>query len=335
MRQLKLSGNGHLTAALGTLFDVMKDLDRQGKNRVWAKLIRNRYASLFFRHYFDFVVGNPPHVNWEALTPDWRKAAEEEYKHYGLFTLMGLESRHGGGKKDIAALFTYAVMDHFVKEEGVLALIVHVSLFKTSGAGEGYRRFKLGNREDFCIEEAHDFQSFQPFQTHAHMHIKTRTLTFRALKGCPTKYPVPYTIWKKVVKGFLPGSLPWDEAQKRLESTSMKAIPLRGTTNGARLSPWLTVAASKLAQCRTVIAPTNYEPYYKGHEGINTGGLNGAYFLQVLDRYPNGTMLIRNMHDVGKIKCPQVQETLSIFIIRRSAMVCTVGESYASHNMFP
>ena len=99
IRQLKLNGNGSLSTVLGTLFDAMKDLDRQGKNRVWAKLIRNRYASLFFRHYFDFVVGNPPHVNWEALTPDWRKAAEEEYKHYGLFTLTGLKSRHGGGRR--------------------------------------------------------------------------------------------------------------------------------------------------------------------------------------------------------------------------------------------
>jgi hypothetical protein len=30
-----------------------------------------------------------------------------------------------------------------------------------------------------------------------------------------------------------------------------------------------------------------------------------------------------------------LQKTLSIFIMRRSAMVGTVGESYASHNMFP
>src|SRR5207245_2561822 len=153
-QHLTLSGNGKVTAALGTLFDAMKDLDSQGKNRVWAKLIRNRYASLFFRQYFDFVVGNPPHVNWEALTPEWRKAAEEEYKHYGLFTLKGLESRHGGGKKDIAALFTYAVMDHFLKDDGVLALVVHVSLFKATGAGEGYRRFQLGDNEYFGIEEA-------------------------------------------------------------------------------------------------------------------------------------------------------------------------------------
>lgn len=190
----------------------MKRLDTQGKNRVWAKLIRNRYASLLFRHYFDFVVGNPPHVNWESLTPDWRGAAEEEYKHYGLFTLKGLDSRHGGGKKDIAALFTYAVIDHFLKKGGVLALVVHVSLFKASGAGEGFRRFQLGDEEKFRIDEAHDYSSFQPFLTHPGMKIKTRTVTFRAAKGKATDYPVPYTRWDKAIAGFVPGGLRWNEA---------------------------------------------------------------------------------------------------------------------------
>lgn len=307
--QLGFSGNGPLKAVLGSLFDAMHDLDKQGKNRVWAKLIRNRYASLFFRHYFDFVVGNPPHVNWESLTPEWRKAAEDEYKHYGLFTLSGLESRHGGGKKDIAALFTYAVLDHFLKDGGVLGLVVHVSLFKTSGAGEGYRRFQLGQKEEFCMEEAHDFKSFQPFQTHAKMKIKTRTVTFRAVKGKQTKYPIPYVVWTKTERGFIPGSLRWDEASKRLASTSMTAIPLRGTKAG-KLSPWLTVPKRELARCKKVIAPTGYAPHYEGHAGIYTGGLNGAYFIEILKRYPNGTVLLRNMHDVGKIKCPPVQATI-------------------------
>jgi SAM-dependent methyltransferase len=212
-RDLQLSGDGRLASALGMLFDAMKRLDQEGKNRVWAKLIRNRYASLFFRHYFDYVVGNPPHVNWESLTPEWRKAAEDEYKHYGLFTLKGLASRHGGGKKDIAALFTYAVMDHFVKDGGVLALVVHVSLFKTTGAGEGYRRFQLGDKEHFAIEAAHDFKSFQPFQTRSGMRIKTRTLTFRAVKGKVSRYPVPYTVWSKTTRGVIRGSLRWEDAR--------------------------------------------------------------------------------------------------------------------------
>lgn len=307
IKQLGLTDEGPMKFALGTLFDKMAKLDGEGKNRVWARLIRNRYASLFYDRYFDFVVGNPPHVNWESLTPDWRKVAEGVYRHYGLFTLKGLESRHGGGKKDIATLFTYAVMDHFVKDGGVLALVVHVSLFKTSGAGEGYRRFQLGDGEHFAVEAAHDFSSFQPFQTHPRMKIKTRTVTFCALKNKKMKYPVAYTVWAKTAKGFIPGGLTWAEAEKRLSCRSFSATPLRGTTGKGRLSPWLTIPARQYALCKKVIATPDYVPCYQGHAGVYSGGLNGVYFVEIVERYPNGTVLIRNMHDVGKIKCPQVQ----------------------------
>ena len=160
---LGLSNDDDTVHSLAGLFNSMVKLDSEGRNRIWTKLIQNRYASLLFKKHFDYVVGNPPHVNWEYLTPEWRKAAEKEYQRYGLFTLSGLASQHGGGKKDIAALFTYAVLDHFVKDGAVMALIVHVSLFKTTGAGEGYRRFQLGDKEHFKIDEVHDFSSFQPF----------------------------------------------------------------------------------------------------------------------------------------------------------------------------
>jgi hypothetical protein len=315
VERLELTSSEPLFAALGNLFDSMQKLDREGKNRVWTKLIRNRYASLFFRHYFDFVVGNPPHVNWESLTPEWRKAAEKEYRHYGLFTLKGLDSRHGGSKKDIAALFTYAVMDHFVKDGGVLALVGHVSLFKTTGAGEGFRRFQLGDGEFFRIDSAHDFSAFQPFQTEARTKIKTRTLTFRAAKGRKTEYPIPFTVWEKSVKGFIPGNLTWQEAQSRLQKVHKEANPLRGTAKQGVLSPWLTLPPAAYPQYRRVIAPAHYSPCYEGHAGFFTGGLNGVYFLDVKQRFPNGTVLVRNMHDVGKIKCPETTATIEADLV--------------------
>lgn len=309
-QQLELPATGADDPALERLFDVMQELDRQGKNGVWAKLIRNRYAALLYHEYFDLVVGNPPHVNWEALTEDWREAAESAYRHYGLFSLTGLESRHGGGKKDIAALFTYAVTDHFLKRGGVLALIVHVSLFKTSGAGEGYRRFQLGDGLHFGVTEAHDFKSFQPFQTHAEVRIKTRTLSFRAVKGEKTTYPLRYIVWRKIARGHVPGGLSWREANATLEAEEMVATPLRGTSSEGWTTPWLTVPRAQVARCRKVIAPIGYEPSYQGRAGVFTGGLNGAYFVEVLEWNPNGTAKVRNLHDTGKIHCPSVTATV-------------------------
>ena len=92
---LGLSNSDNVKKALRNLFETMAYLDTHGKNRVWAKLIRNRYASLFYRHTFDFIVGNPPHVNFESLTPEWRNAAKAAYTKYGMFNLKGLDARHG------------------------------------------------------------------------------------------------------------------------------------------------------------------------------------------------------------------------------------------------
>ena len=57
------------------------------------------------------------------------------------------------------------------------------------------------------------------------------------------------------------------------------------------------------------------EPVYEGHAGIYTHGLNGAFFLEVIDRYPDGTALVRNIYDVGKIVCPRVQAPLEADLI--------------------
>ncbi len=116
-----------------------------------------------------------------------------------------------------------------------------------------------------------------------------------------------YVVWKKTSKGFIPGGFTWAEAETRLKCQSYSATPLRGTVGKGRLSPWLTIPARQYALCKKVIAPPNYKPSYEGHAGVYSGGLNGAYFVKIVERYPNGTVLICNMHDVGKIKCPPVQ----------------------------
>jgi hypothetical protein len=67
------------------------------------------------------------------------------------------------------------------------------------------------------------------------------------------------------------------------------------------------VPSKGLTKCQRIIAPIGYQPAYEAHEGVNTGGLNGAYFVEAKERYPDGTVLVQNLWDVGKIKCAKVQ----------------------------
>lgn len=100
-------------------------------------------------------------------------------------------------------LFTYACLDNYVKDGGRLGFIITQTLFKTKGAGDGFRRFQLGDGAHFKVFQVDDLSDFQPFEGATN---RTAIVTFQ--KGRPTKYPVPYLYWqKKRLRRFITGGL--------------------------------------------------------------------------------------------------------------------------------
>ena len=85
--------------------------------------------------------------------------------------------------------------------------------------------------------------------------------------------------------------------------TKLAAQPVQ---RQARTSSWLTAPKQTLPGIQKVIGQSDYKAY----EGVNTGGLNGCYWIRVLKKRPNGELLIENMHDVGKIKVDHVQTVI-------------------------
>jgi hypothetical protein len=49
---------------------------------------------------------------------------------------------------------------------------------------------------------------------------------------------------------------------------------------------------------------------YKAHEGVNTGGANGVYWVEIIDRRPDGLVLIRNLTKGAKREVPEVVEAV-------------------------
>ncbi|HJH27005.1 MAG TPA: SAM-dependent methyltransferase, partial [Methanophagales archaeon] len=56
---------------LDELFHKLAELEAEGKNRIWTRILKNSFAPLL-QDKFDFVVGNPPWVNWESLPENYR-----------------------------------------------------------------------------------------------------------------------------------------------------------------------------------------------------------------------------------------------------------------------
>ena len=283
------------------LYRHLQRLDADNENGIWARIIKNALAPLFIGRV-DYVAGNPPWVNWQNLPEGYRDGMKPLWVRYGLFTLSGSAGRLGGGKKDISMLFTYSAVDKYLSEGGRLGFVITQSVFKTQGAGDGFRRFEYevkGTKWHIPPLGVHDLSDFQPFDgannSTAVLIVGKRMSAF--------SYPVPYTMWKKAVRGRIASELQLHEVRTATTRTKLVAQPVQ---DSIRTSPWLTVPKQVLSGIQKVIGPSDYKAY----QGVNTGGLNGCFWIRVLDKRPGGELLIENLQDNAKIKVKQIQAVI-------------------------
>jgi hypothetical protein len=148
------------------LYKLLVRLDKENKNGIWARIIKNNFAPLFVGK-MDYVAGNPPWVNWESLPEDYRDGMKPLWQHYGLFSLSGSAGRLGGGKKDLAMLFVYTAVDHYLKGNARLGFVITQTIFKTKGAGDGFRQFSFSSSGKIVFLKplvVHDLSSIQVFE---------------------------------------------------------------------------------------------------------------------------------------------------------------------------
>jgi hypothetical protein len=122
-----------------------------------------------------------------------------------------------------------------------------------------------------------------------------RTSVMVIKKGEQTKYPVQYTYWRKKVKGT---GIPEDLSLKTITAEYVRTSQWQATpvNDDNPHSPWITGRPRALVAIRKVISKSEYQ----GREGSNTGGLNGVYWVRVIAKRPDGSIVIANEADIGK-----------------------------------
>jgi hypothetical protein len=150
--------------ALTGLYRRLRELHDTGLNGVWAR-IKNAFAPIFLEPG-DYVVGNPPWVDWEHLPDEYRRSTMPLWEHYGLFPKRhkAMHTILGAAKYDISMLMTYVAADRYLKRGGKLGFVLTQSLFKTSGAGQGFRRFSLPDKTPFGPLMVEDMVELKPFE---------------------------------------------------------------------------------------------------------------------------------------------------------------------------
>jgi hypothetical protein len=240
---------------------------------------------------FDYIVGNPPWIAWDDLPDDYRQRSKPLWHRYGLFSLSGSDARHGGGKKDLSMLMLYAACDRYLKPRGRLGMVVTQTLFQTKGAGDGFRRFRLGGGEWLRVLRVDDLVEVKPFPG-----VANWTAAIVLQKGAPTEYPVPYVKWS------LEKTLPESEDDGRFRLRQYQAQPIDPERS---TSPWLLRPEGLKTDWARLVGPSDYQ----AHLGANSGGANGVYWLTVLGERDGG-VAIRNIPGRGKRQVDSVEQVV-------------------------
>jgi hypothetical protein len=276
-------------------YDEIVELEKQGKNGIWARFLKNAFAPMIAGK-FDYVVGNPPWIRWGYLSNEYREATLPLWQNYGLFSLKGHAARLGGGEKDFSMLFTYASADYYLKKGAKLGFLITQEVFKSKGAGEGFRRFQLGEEgKQLKVLKAHDLVSVQPFEGAAN---KTAAVILK--KDSTTIYPVPYILWKrKKGIGKIKTDIVLDEALRFLQKKKLMAQPI-GTPTGS----WQTIS-EKQKGLRAIEGKNEYQ----ARRGVETDPY-GIFLLEVIQVFHDGSLLIKNRTDLGKQKIQEIKERI-------------------------
>ncbi len=282
---------------LRRLYEQLLELHRRGLNGLWARLLKNNFAPLTVG-MFDYIVGNPPWVNWEHLPDRYRDNTKDLWSHYQLAgQFKGGRPRLGAVKVDLSALMTCVVMDKLLKRDGKLGFVITQSLLKTA-AGAGFRRFKLPDHTPLKVILVDDMVALNPFEG-----ASNRTAVIILQKGRETRYPIPYTLWRKIRGEKFTYESTLDEVKAATRRLSLHAEPVDPHDP---TSQWLTARPKAIYALRKVLG----NAAYKAREGANTGGANGVYWVEQAMTRPDGLVVVRNLTEGAKRKVDEVTEAV-------------------------
>lgn len=271
-------------------YEHILNLENENKNGIWARFLKNAFAPMMAGK-FDFVVGNPPWIMWEYLSDEYRKATTSMWEEYGLTRIGKSTNVLVRGRKDFSMLFTYAAVHYYLKDGAKLGFLITQEVFKSKGAGLGFRRFQLGEGKTLKVLKAHDLVSIQPFEG-----ATNKTAAIILKRGEKTEYPVPYIVWsKKKGVGKIATDKLLSDTLPLLQRKNLIAKPI-----GSDMGAWQTYpTGSKVSNIEGV-------NYYKAHAGAYISPY-GIFWLNVKNVLSDGNLLVENLTERVKTVIPKTE----------------------------
>lgn len=242
----------------------------------------------------DYIVGNPPWVNWEYLPEEYKNKTKQIWQDYKLYTGKGLDSNFL--KEDISTLITYCVVDKFLKNNGKLGFLLKESLIKSARQAKAFRNFYIHTtKTPLNVVKAVDLTEIKPFEG-----INPRTIALIIEKNSQTKFPIEYQIIKtRNKKRTFNMYLKYKDIKEKILIEELIASPI---DKNDLSSSWKTLSKVDMALSEKILGKS----YYKARTGVFAGGGNAMYWLNILNS-KDDYVLVENIISRAKNKVEQVQ----------------------------
>ncbi len=294
------------------------------------------------RRKFDLLLGNPPWLGWDKLSPECRETSKRYWLEYGLFNLSGKDARFGGSKKEFAGLMVYATIDRRLEQGGAFAFVLPERLMRSGKSGEGFRQFgrlavgespsrsrvgdageaKAGEAkagEDrrrpapFLPLELDDFTEFCLFP-----QVSSRTIALLGVKSDAPLEEVRVRKWRRDGTCDSADGAPELAAlssalspKPRASRRSARRSTERSTGPAFRSAPSLPSADPRRLRvaelARELLADPARASGYRGRLGANAAGACAVFWVHAIAATPPGVRRIVNLWDAGRVKTPRVE----------------------------
>ena len=282
------------------LYTKILTLAMANQNGVWARIIKNAFAPRFLERV-DFIVGNPPWINWKSLPDIYRRLTIPLWQQYDLFRHVGYRARLGGAHDDISILMTYVAHDHYLKPGGKLGFVITQTVFKTKGGGDGFRSLKYKTSQGFMYLKPlaiDDMSSFRVFEEAAN---RTAAVVLEKTESSFT-FPIKYTIWKKRRGAQVSQRSALAHVKNNTRTQTVLAEPI---DEGEPTSPWITAPRAVL----TALKKTRGRSQYVARKGVYCA-TNAVYWLTQKTDLKRKHVLITNLAATQRRQVEQVTRAI-------------------------
>ncbi|HEY1487066.1 MAG TPA: N-6 DNA methylase, partial [Micromonosporaceae bacterium] len=197
----------------------------------------------------DAYVGNPPWVTWRNLSDGYRRAVADHLANSRLHHATGWSARVSAGQTDLAHIFVHDAMER-VAPGGRLGFVLPRTVFKAPVGPGRVREGVTTNGRPYRFEEVWDCDAFDG--------VRVDTVVAFAQADAKPEFPVRWIRRDQAGRAVL--SDPDDPA-----------------------SPWLTPDGGIDARPLRLASGRRWTGQ-RGRGGINTGGGNAAFYVEVLAR---------------------------------------------------